>query len=82
MLNHYEGTETRARRVVGLMPLPRVAKEILADFENGKRIQNHNFAQLIEGSNIPLEEILRRAETGWYLTAEEALERQLVEALL
>ncbi len=30
MLNHYEGTETRARRVVGPMPLPRVAQGILA----------------------------------------------------
>ncbi len=30
MLNHYKSTETPARRVVGLMPLPRVAQGILS----------------------------------------------------
>ena len=30
MLNHYKGTETRASRVVGLMPLPRVPQGILS----------------------------------------------------
>lgn len=30
MLNHYKGTEARARRVVAPMPLPRVAPGILS----------------------------------------------------
>lgn len=82
LLTHERRIEEDVKFLGPLVANIQVAKEILADFENGKRIQNHNFAQLIEGSNIPLEEILKRAETGWYLTAEEALERQLVEALL
>lgn len=82
LLTHERRIEEDVKFLGPLVANIQVAKEILADFENGKRIQNHNFAQLIEGSNISLEEILRRAETGWYLTAEEALERELVEALL
>jgi len=82
LLTHERRIEEEVKFLGPLVANIQVAKEILADFENGKRIQSHNFAQLIEGSNVTMPEILRRAETGWYITAEEALHRELVEALL
>lgn len=82
LLTHERRIEEDVKFLGPLVANIQVAKEILADFENGKRIQNHNFAQLIEGSTVSMEEVLQRAETGWYVTAEEALERKLVEALL
>lgn len=82
LLTHERRIEEDVKFLGPLVANIQVAKEILADFENGKRIQNQNFSQLIEGSDISLSEVLRKAETGWYITAEEALKRRLVEALL
>lgn len=82
LLTHERRIEEEVKFLGPLVANIQVAKEILADFENGKRIQSHNFAQLIEGSNVTMAEVLRRAETGWYIPAEEALRRELVEALL
>jgi len=82
LLTHERRIEEDVKFLGPLVANIQVAKELLADFENGKRIQNQNFAQLIEGSNISLEEILERAQTGWYITAQEAYERGLVEGIL
>jgi len=82
LLTHERRIEEDVKFLGPLVANIQVAKELLADFENGKRIQNQNFAQLIEGSNISLEEILEKAQTGWYITAQEAYERGLVEAIL
>jgi len=82
LLTHERRIEEEVKFMGPLVANIQVAKEILADFENGKRIQNQNFSQLIAGSNVPLPEILKKAETGWYITAEEALKRKLVEGLL
>jgi ATP-dependent protease ClpP protease subunit len=82
LLTHERRVEEDVKFLGPLIANIQVAKELLADFENGKRIQNHNFSQLIEGSNVSLEEILERAQTGWYITAQEAYERQLIEAIL
>lgn len=82
LLTHERRIEEDVKFLGPLVANIQVAKEILADFENGRRIQNQNFAQLIEGSNVSLKEVLKKAETGWYIAADEALRRQLVEALL
>lgn len=82
LLTHERRIEEEVKFLGPLVANIQVAKEMLADFENGKRIQNQNFAQLIEESNISLEEILERAQTGWYITAQEAYERGLIEAIL
>jgi ATP-dependent protease ClpP protease subunit len=82
LLTHERRIEEDVKFLGPLVANIQVAKEILADFENGKRIQNHNFAQLIKGSDVSLTEVLKRAETGWYITAQEALRRRLIEAIL
>lgn len=47
----------------------RVLEEAIADIDNGLRIEDGGFAELIEGSTVSLEEIRRRSYGGWYLTA-------------
>jgi ATP-dependent protease ClpP protease subunit len=59
-----------------------VARELVAELEAGLRVQNEGFAQLVKGTDVPYEEVLERASTGWYLSAHEALERRLIAGLV
>ena len=45
-------------------------------------IQNEGFANLIAGSRVTMEEVLRRAPSNWYIEAREAAELGLVEAVI
>ena len=60
------------------LSLPRI-KALLAEME---RLEQEGFAGLIEGSDIGMDELQRRAPESWYMTADEALRRGLVQALL
>jgi ATP-dependent protease ClpP protease subunit len=82
LLTHERRIEQEVKFLGPMIANIQVAKEILADFENGKRIQDQNFAQVVQGSKVTYEEILERAQTGWYITAEEALKLGLVEGLI
>lgn len=48
----------------------------------GVELEDQGFARLIEGSDISHDEIKRRALHDWYLTADEAVERKLVAAIV
>jgi ATP-dependent protease ClpP protease subunit len=50
--------------------------------ETGLRLEEDNFRRLIKGSGIDLEELFEKALHNWYLTAEEALKRGLVAAII
>jgi hypothetical protein len=60
----------------------RVLEEIIADIDNGLRVEDAGFAELVDGSAISMEEIRRRSYGGWYLTAPQALELGLVAGLI
>jgi ATP-dependent protease ClpP protease subunit len=45
-------------------------------------IQNEGFANLVAGSNVTLEEVLKRAPSNWYVEAQEAKDLGLIEAVL
>jgi ATP-dependent Clp protease, protease subunit len=60
----------------------RVLEEMIADIDHGLRLEERGFAELVEGSNVAQEEIVRRAYGGWYLTADEALRVGLVAGLI
>ena len=45
-------------------------------------IQNEGFANLILGSNVTMEEVLEKAPSNWYIEAEVAEARGLIEAVL
>jgi ATP-dependent protease ClpP protease subunit len=52
--------------------------EILCSIE----IQNEGFSNLVQGSDVSLEEVLEKAPSNWYLEAEEAKRRGLIEAVI
>ena len=60
----------------------RVLEEMIADIDHGLRLEEQGFAELIDGANVDAEEIALRAYGGWYLSAEEALNRGLVAGLV
>ena len=45
-------------------------------------IQNEGFANLVAGSDVPLDEVLEKAPSNWYLEAEEAKRRGLIEGVI
>ncbi|MCA1452506.1 peptidase S14 [Bradyrhizobium sp. BRP22] len=45
-------------------------------------IQNEGFQNLINGSSVTLEEVIRRAPSNWYVEANEALKLGLIAAVL
>lgn len=82
LLTHERRVEQDVKFLGPMVANIQVAKEVLADFENGKRIEDQNFAQVVKGSDVSFEEIVERAQSGWYIQAEEALKRGLVEGLI
>ena len=53
-----------------------------AQIELGLELEEAGFRQLIEGSDIGLDELWDKALHDWYLPAEEALRRRLVAAIV
>lgn len=56
----------------------RVLEEIVADIDQGLRVEDETFADLVEGSAVSLENVRQRAYGGWYLTAAQALDAGLI----
>ena len=54
----------------------------LNEIECSIAIQNEGFQNLVIGSNITCDEILKRAPSNWYLEADEAKNLGLIEAVL
>ena len=61
--------------------LPKV-KALVEQIETALKLEEANFRELIEGSDISIDELLQKAPFNWYLSAEEAHRRGLVHALL
>ena len=61
--------------------LPQV-EALCREFEFGMKLEEDNFRDLVEGSNLELDELLERALYDWYVPAEEAEELGLVAAIV
>jgi ATP-dependent protease ClpP protease subunit len=70
---HIEGPLTTC-----LAPVEAMLNEIRASIA----IQEEGFSNLVTGSNVTLDEVLRRAAANWYIEAEEARQLGLVEAIV
>ena len=55
---------------------------VLNEIRESIRIQNEGFTNLVQGSNVTMDEVLQRAPSNWYVEAHEAVELGLVEAVL
>lgn len=54
-------------------------RDVLAEIESGQRLERDNFADLVRGSDLDLEDLMRKvAEANWYLSADEARALRLV----
>lgn len=60
---------------------PRV-EALMAEIDEGLRIERAGFEQLIEDSDITLDELEKQTIGDWYLTAGQALERRLIAGLI
>ncbi len=54
----------------------------LNEIRSSIEIQNEGFRNLIHGSSVGMDEVLKRAPSNWYLEAEEAKRLGLIEAVL
>ena len=57
-------------------------KATLHEIEASIAIQNEGFQNLIIGSNVTMEDVLKRAPFNWYIEAQEALSLGLIAAVL
>ena len=54
-------------------------RDVLAELESGQRIERDTFADLVRGTDLALDELMRKvAEANWYLSAHEARALRLV----
>lgn len=57
-------------------------KAKINEIETSIGIQEEGFRHLTLGSNVSMEELLGRASENWYMDAQEACERGLIEAVI
>jgi ATP-dependent protease ClpP protease subunit len=79
--------ERRIERTVQLSGALRsamsIAQDLLAELEIGQRLERRGFEQLVDGSDLSADDLLRRVmEKDWYMPAEEALSLRLVAGLV
>ena len=59
-----------------------IARSLVSEIETGLALEQQGFRELIDGTEVLLDEVAEKAQGNWYVTAEEALERGLVAGLL
>ena len=57
-------------------------KAVLNEIQGSIQIQNEGFENLIRGSDVTMEELLRNAPCNWYIEAQDAKRRGLVEDVI
>jgi hypothetical protein len=72
----------RGTRLMILTTCVAVVKATLNEIECSIAIQNEGFQNLVLGSSVTLDEVLKKAPSNWYLEAQEAKSLGLVEAVL
>lgn len=55
---------------------------LLAEIDDGLRLEEAEFARLLQGSAVPLAELQKRIVGDWYLGADQALERGLIAGVV
>ena len=57
-------------------------KAALHEIESSIEIQNEGFENVIRGSDVTMDEVLEKAPANWYIEAEEAKRRRLIEGVV
>jgi ATP-dependent Clp protease protease subunit len=60
-----------------------MVNDALAEIDSAIRMERTAFSYLVEGSNVTLDELTNRImDADWYLNADEALQRGLIQAVI
>jgi ATP-dependent protease ClpP protease subunit len=59
-----------------------VLEATLNEIRTSIEIQNEGFENLVKGSTVSLDEVIRRAPSNWYVEAQEAKELGLIEGVI
>lgn len=74
---------TKTVQLDGPLKAERVKVEaLLEEIDAGLTVELEDFEDLIAGSAVPIGELLERAQSGWYVRPDEALQRSLVAGLV
>lgn len=57
-------------------------KALLHEIEHSIAIQNEGFANLVQGSRVTMEDVLKRAPENWYIEAQEAKALGLIRGVI
>ena len=57
-------------------------KATLNEIEASIAIQNEGFENIVRGSRVTMEDVLKRAPYNWYLEAQEAMDLELISGIL
>ncbi|MGV3577809.1 ClpP family protease [Brevundimonas sp.] len=57
-------------------------KAVLEELEHSIAIQNEGFENLVRGSQISMEEVLRRAPENWYIEAQDAKAKGIIAGVI
>lgn len=57
-------------------------KALLHEIEHSIAIQNEGFANLVQGAQVTMEEVLQRAPNNWYIEAQEAKALGLIRGVI
>lgn len=55
---------------------------LLDEIDATHEVEMEDFEAFVAGSRVPVAELVERAQSGWYLRADEALQRKLVAGLV
>jgi len=73
----------RQLQLEGPLKVARLRVEaLLEEIDAGLEVEEADFDALVAGSRVPISELVERAQSGWYVRADEALERKLVAGLV
>lgn len=73
----------RSLEFEGPLKAARLRVEALLDeIDAGLQVEEEDFDDLVAGSRVSIAELLERAQSGWYVRADEALRRGLVAGLV
>ncbi len=61
--------------------LPQI-EALASQIRVGMQLEDEDFARLITGSDISMDEVMKKAPSNWYLSANEALERRLIADII
>ena len=57
-------------------------KAMIHQLETGIELEEDNFERLIDGTHVPMDELLEKALYNWYVPAKEALDRGLIAGII